>query len=112
MGLIELFEKNDTANPIMKAPIKLTSTVPKGILSKTLLNLRLMPQRNHAPSTEPSAIERREKYMRYALQIKVERIPTHSTVKESYVGIISQTWRFVEGGIPSPYMLVILYLFC
>lgn len=38
-----------------------------------------------------------------ALQIKVERIPTHSTWKESYVGIISQNWRFVEGGIPSPY---------
>lgn len=62
-GLIELFEKNDTANPMIKAPIKLTKTVPKGMFSKTLLNLRLMPQRSQAQSTEPKAIDRREKYI-------------------------------------------------
>ena len=47
----------------MKAPIKLTITVPNGMFSKTLLNLRLMPQRSQAPSIEPKAIDRRDKYI-------------------------------------------------
>jgi|HigsolmetaGSP16D_1036248.scaffolds.fasta_scaffold61421_1 hypothetical protein len=61
---------------MVKVPIKLAKTVPK-------------------------AIDRREKYIHCGAPKKVERIPTHSNWKESYVGIISQNWRFVKGGIPS-----------
>lgn len=69
----------------MKAPIKLTSTVPKGIFSKTLLNLRLMPQRSQAPNTEPRAIERREKYIVYALQNR-SRAHTYALYLERELG--------------------------
>ena len=46
----------DDFNSIIEIPAN-------GMFSKTLLNLRLMPQRSQAPITEPRAIDKREKYM-------------------------------------------------